>query len=311
MRLNPNDLITFAHVARTGTLTAAGSELSKTQPAISAQVRQLSDVVGMPVVARHRHGVTLTSAGETLLPYAQAITRALDGATQVIERLRGLEVGRLTVFASTSLAVYLLPSVLAAFHARYPAIDLRLVCHNAGDALRALERGDCDVAVVRGLPLARLEQHSGHFVRRTLFRDETVLVASPDHPLAKRRSITMRELGSVEIISREPTSATRALIEQLAAEAGVTLRYAFQTIGVEALKEAVLQGLGAGFLSRLAIERETARKTLVAIRVPSAELMHQVVLAHPMADQCAPAVSAFVGLLSASLSKTPRAARRR
>src|ERR1043165_2880172 len=87
----PNHLIALAVVGRTGSLTAASTALGKTQPAVSAQLKQLSDAAGAPLLTRHRYGVTLTPAGESLLSYAEACLRALEGAEQAIARLRGVE----------------------------------------------------------------------------------------------------------------------------------------------------------------------------------------------------------------------------
>src|SRR4051812_37474154 len=139
VRVTPNQLIALASVASSGSLTAASGELGRTQPAVSAQLKQLSQTVGMPLLVRHRHGVRLAPAAEILLPYAQACVRAIDGAQQTAERLLGLDVGKLRVLASTSVAVYMLPPVLAAFHASYPGIELQMSQLNAQDAIGALE----------------------------------------------------------------------------------------------------------------------------------------------------------------------------
>lgn len=294
--VTPHHLIALASVASTGSLTAASNALGKTQPAVSAQLKQLSDAVGTSLVMRHRYGVTLTPTGETLLPYAQACVRALQGAEQALRRLRGLEEGTLRVLASTSVAVYMLPPVLAAFHARFPGIELQMTRHNAEEAMSALQRGEGDIAVVRG-PASTIAALGSNFVMRTLVADETMLVVARRHPLARRKRVRVEQLDGIEIVSREAGSATRTLIERMAARANIGFKVKFQTVGVEALKEAVLQGFGAGFLSRLAVQREVEAGMLAALHIDAPELVQQITIAYPAVGQSPPAVQKLVEIL--------------
>ena len=297
MKLTHNHLSALAWVARTGSLTAAGNALGRTQPALSAQLKLLADAVGAPVVIRHRHGVNLTSTGQELLAYAESSLRALEGAQQAVARMRGLETGKLHVLASTSVAVYMLPSALARFHARCPAVEIRVSRHNAEEAMRTLERGLGDVALVRGSSAAMTEGFAPNFVVQKLLEDETVLAVTPDHPLARRKQVSPADLDGLAIVSREPTSATQALVQRAADAAGIRFRMVFQTVGVEALKEAVLQGFGAGFLSRLAVRREVDAGTLKAIRIRTLNLKQDITIAYPEPGQCSPAVPIFVDIV--------------
>lgn len=302
LKVTSHHLIALAAVSQTGSLTGASVALGKTQPAVSAHLRQLSEAVGAPLLVRHRYGVRLAPAAEELLPYAQACVRALEGAQRAAERLRGLEAGRLRVLASTSVAVYVLPPVLAAFHARYPGIDLGVSRHNAKDAMEALEQGLGEVAVVRG-PVAITPALTLNFVIRALVQDRTVLVVRRDHPLAKRRLLQPRQLDGIEIVRRETGSATGALVERMAEREGIRLKVKFQTVGVEALKEAILQGFGAGFLSRLAVRREIESGALVAVEVQAPELVQHITLAHPATGQSSPAAQKFVEILQERLER--------
>ena len=301
----PNHLIALAVVGRTGSLTAASAVLGKTQPAVSAHLKQLSDAAGAPLLSRHRYGVTVTPTGESLLSYAEACLRALEGAQQTVARLRGLEEGRLRVLASPSVAVYLLPATLAAFHARYPRIELEIMRHRAEDAVRALEGGVGDIALVRGAP-ALSAARASNFVVDTVLHDETVLAVPCGHPLARHRTLQPKQLDGLEIVSREQGSATRALIARRAADAGITFKVKFQTVGVEALKEAVLQGFGAGFISRLAIRRELAAGLLRAIPIKSFDMEQPVTMAFPVRGLSVPAVPPFVEIVKAVHGKPRR-----
>jgi len=297
MKLTHNHLSALAWVARTGSLTAAGNALGRTQPALSAQLKMLADAAGAPVIIRHRHGVKLTSTGQELLAYAESCLRALEGAQQAVTRMRGLEIGKLDVLASTSVAVYMLPSSLARFHARYPAVEIRVTRHTAEEAMRALERGLGDVALVRGSPAVMTDGFAPNFVVQKLLEDETVLAVTPDHPLARRKVVSLADLDGLGIVSREPTSATQTLVQSAANIAGIRFRTMFQTVGVEALKEAVLQGFGAGFLSKLAIRREVEAGTLKAIRIRAFDFKQDITISYPESGQCSPAVPIFVDIV--------------
>lgn len=298
----PSQLIALAWVARTGSLTAASRALGKTQPAVSAQLKSLQRSSGAPLVIRHRYGVTLTPAGVNLLTYAEACVRAVDGAQQAAARMKGLEHGTLRVLASASVAAYLLPSPLSDFHAQFPGIELVLTRHTAADAMFALERGDGDVAVVRGLAATMSPGFASNFITAVVATDDTVLVVPTNHPLAKRKQVPWKDLHGLEVIGRESSSATQALIEKLCSREKLQLKVKFRTSGVEALKEAIIRGLGAGFLPELAVKREVDTGVLAAVRVVASELVQRITVAYPSLGQCAPTVPRFVDVLASRLA---------
>jgi DNA-binding transcriptional LysR family regulator len=304
--ISPTHLIALAAVARSGSLTGAADMLGKTQPAISAQIRELAEAVGTPLFIRHRYGVRLTREAETLLSYAEACARAVEGADQAATRLRGLEAGRLHVLASTSVAVYLLPPVLSAFHESYPGIEIKISRHPIESAIGALDRGDGDLALVRGDAVIA-PRSAGSFVQRRLMRDDTVLVVRADHRLARRSRVELRQLDGLDVVAREPTSATQALVDAIARDAGVRFKIRFETVGVEGLKEAVLQGFGAAFISRLAVRREIASGALAAIAINADALRHFISAVYPVPGQGTPAVNRFVEMLFAHARRTPAA----
>ena len=211
--------------------------------------------------------------------------------------MRGLETGELTVLAGTAVAAYMLPSSLALFHVRYPAVEIRMTRHNAESAMRALERGEGDVALVRGSAAAFTRSFAPNFVVEALMQDETMLVVPPSHPLARRREIAPKDLDGLGVVEREAASTTQALVRKVADAAGIRFTTTFQTVGVEALKEAVLQGFGAGFLTRLAVRREVEAGTLKAIRIRAPKLKQHIIIVYPKPGQCSPAVPRFVEVI--------------
>lgn len=284
MVVEPEHLLTFAVVAKHRSISLAAAALHRSQPAISVQMKQLSEAVGERLLRRERRGVELTEAGEQLLPYALAMKRALEGARSWSRDLKSGARGTVRIAASMTVAVYVLPTVLAGFHRDHPHIDLQLLTRNSVDALAILERAEASMALVEGqVPPVPYDLHT-----RTLFHDEIVLAVQPGHPLAGRGSVTPSDLIGLEIVQRELGSGTREVVEMALAaldlpEPGV--RVGLEATGIEAVKEAVAQGFGAGFISRLAIRREAAHGTLVALPLAAPGFTRAITLITPEPDR--------------------------
>lgn len=293
MALDPEHLISFARVAQQGSVSRAAGTLHRSQPAISLQLRHLTEAVGEPLYQRHRHGVTLTAAGEALLPYAQALERALAGAARVAEEIRGLERGNLGVSASMTVAVYLLPRLLARFQKLHPQLELRLLTRNSDEVLGLLGQGDIEVAFVE----TPVTDAPASMMQRIFFKDEVVLAARPDHALALRQEVQPADLQGLPVVTRESGSGTRRVAELALSARNVRLATALEASGIEAAKEAILQGLGPGFISRLAIQRETAAGLLVEVPVHGLDLKRPMTLLHPPLELCSRATRAFLEFL--------------
>ena len=300
MGIQPKHLITFAIVAKHGSMSGAAAELHRSQPAISTQLKQLNTALGEPVYRRGRRGVDLTRTGLDLLPFAQAMQRAQEGATKLRDDLRAGERGVVNVAASMTAAVYVLPAVLAEFHRQHPQLHLRLLTRNSEDALRLLKSAQADVAMVEG----KVPTVPDDLMSRALFHDEIVLALRPDHRLAGRTRVRATDLVGLEIVQREVGSGTREVVEAALAAMelpapGVTV--ALEATGIEAVKEAVIRGFGAGFISRLAINREVAQGELVALSVAAQGFWREMTLLHPVEALQSHAIRSFLALLEDQL----------
>jgi DNA-binding transcriptional LysR family regulator len=280
MAVEPEHLLTFAVVAKHGSISLAARELHRSQPAISVQMRLLSEAVGERLLRRERRGVELTEAGEGLLPYALAMKRALEGARRWRGDLESSALGSVAIAASMTVAVYVLPAVLASFHRANPHIALQLLTRNSLDALTLLERAGASVALVEG----KVPPVPAGFHTRTLFDDEIVLAVQPSHPLARTTMVRPADLLGLEIVQREQGSGTREVVESALAALDLPapgVRVALEATGIEAVKEAVIQGFGAGFISRLAIQREVTHGALVALPVEAHGFTRAITLISP------------------------------
>lgn len=287
MTLNPEHLLTFVRVARLGSLSAAAEELNLTQPAVSNQLKLLAHAVGEPLFHRHRTGVRLTAAGDGLLPHAQALTRALEGAQAHVRELRGLETGVLSVAASSTIAAALLPAVLTAFHTRHPGVKFQVRQGNTHEVLDALQEGQVELALIEGPP----GPLGPHLQAQAFGEDELVLVAAPAHPLARAG---LQGVVTLPLVWREQGSGTREVAEQALARAGVRASTVLELPGTEAVKEAVMGGLGAAFLPELRVRREVQAGLLTRVPLSLPGLRRPLIQVTPALEQLSRAATAFL-----------------
>lgn len=243
--LDPRRLEIFRRVALAGTVTEAARQLSLSQPAVTAQIRALETELGCALFVRSRSGMALTEAGHRMLDVAQRLRDLLTEAVQTEQapaRLGPLELG-----ASTTAATALLPALLETFLRRHPQVPIRVAVGNTAEMLAAVREGRLALALVEGLPRAaglRLEPYTS---------DELVLVgAGPRGPWPTRIS----DLASHRLLWREEGSGTRAVVARALGKARPFQSGDLELGHTEALKSAILRGLGLGFLSRLSIARE-------------------------------------------------------
>lgn len=291
MTLNLNALRVFAAVADAGSFTRASVALHLSQPAVSKAVKGLERELGMPLLERGPRAVRLTDAGSTLISRARELFAVERSAEEELRALRGLEGGRVRVGASTTIATYLLPPILAGFRARYPAVRLRLVSANTrAIATLVLERR-VDVALVEG-PVA----HTRLELRRWR-ADELVVIVPAGHRLARRRNLTLAQLAAEPFIVRERGSGTRDVAERAFAARGIHPPVALTLSSTEAIKQAVAAGLGLAVVSRAAASDQLALGQLAALRVAGFEMRRELTELRLRGRRLSPPAEALARLL--------------
>ncbi len=259
-------LQTFHQVAVERSFTRAARKLHLSQPAVSMHVRSLERHYGAPLFdVRHRR-VYLTPEGETLLGYTSRLFALLRDAGAAVAETRALERGRLAIAASTTIGVYLLPALLSDFSKRYPGIRLSLTIGTSAAVLAQVLAEQVPFGMVEA-PVTQPGVEVWPFAD-----DALVLVVPPDHPWASAGQIELEQLRGARVLRREAGAGTRSLIDAALERAGITVETAMELGSPEALKQAVMAGLGITWLSRLAAQRELASGALVAITTPGLEL---------------------------------------
>ncbi|MBN4077250.1 LysR family transcriptional regulator [Mariprofundus ferrooxydans] len=266
--------------------TQAAKSLFMTQPAISMQVKQMEEQIGLPLFDRDGKKVSPTQAGRELLYYAENIRQQLEEAAQVMEELRGMKRGKLHL-TMASTANYFAPQLIAAFHHQYPAAQVTLDVSNRTGLLNALDHNDTDM-VIMGTP------PQGHKLTGIPFIDNPlVVIAAPTHPLANRRRVQLSEVANEPFIVREGDSGTRMAVEAFFAQHNLQLITSMEMNRSEAIKQAVMAELGLGIVSLHTIEMELALKRLTVLNVEDFPIMRQWHIVHRSGKRFAAIPEAF------------------
>lgn len=246
----------FSAVARHLGFSRAARELLITQPTVSYEIAQLERVLQAQLFLRTKRDVALTSEGKALYERARRILDLVDETESALRELHVLERGTLTLGADPTVGTYVMPAVLGAFKTRFPGVEVRLEVQNRQLALERLLEHRYDTAVLIG-PFEQQE-----LVTTPLLSHEVVVIAAPDHPLTRRRRISLARLSEEPFILREAGSGIRDALERTMRQASLPLRVDLELGNNESVKQAVAHGLGIGVMSRMAIANELALRQL-------------------------------------------------
>jgi DNA-binding transcriptional LysR family regulator len=245
----------FLAIARARSYRQAAEALHTSQPALSQHVRELEAALGVRLFDRLSRGVVMTEAGRLLEERAKRVFATLTDVHQVLGELQGLQRGSLLVGASTTPGIYVLPAVIGEFRRRHPGIELRLRIANSRVIEGAIRAHEVDLGVVGGHGLA-----PGEECLAAGLVDELVLIVGPKHRWARRREVVPADLPEEPLLVREEGSATRRVTERALDQAGVRWRASMELDHTEAIKQAVMAGLGVAFVSVHAVRGEVASR---------------------------------------------------
>ncbi|BAC88942.1 LysR family transcriptional regulator [Gloeobacter violaceus] len=255
-----HQLQVFQVVARHRSFTRAAEELFLTQPTVSMQIKQLTRAVGMPLFEQIGKRLFLTDAGRELLATCEEIFTRLAQFEMTVSDMQGLKKGQLRLAVVTT-AKYFAPRLLGPFCQRYPEIDISLEVANRGRVLERLAENLDDFYIVGQVPEdLNVEMHP-------FLDDQLVVIAPYHHPLALQRNIPASRLVQEPFLMREPGSGTRMVVQQFFEERRLTPRVKMELGSSEAIKQAVIGGLGIAVLSHHALASEGALHHLAILNV--------------------------------------------
>ncbi len=250
--LDWHNLQVFVVAAEVENFSVAAQELNLSQPAVTQRIRALERQLGVKLFERQGRRVHLSEAGAFLLPMAKDLLRRSNRLEEVMQSLRGEVVGHLVVGCSTTTGKYLLPPLMARFIERYPGVQATVRVGSRNRVLELLAAREVNLAFTSAM-IPRREVRYHRFVD-----DEVVLIVPAGHPWTQRKEVEPGELLQARLILREPQSGTYQAMEQALAQHDISVDelQTVMTLGnSEAVILAVEEGIGVGFVPKLAAER--------------------------------------------------------
>lgn len=286
MNLTLRQLKVFETAARHLSYTRAARELFLTQPAVSMQIKQLQGQLGVALFEQLGKRVYLTDAGREVLQYARTISHQLDELENIVANVKGVSGGRLRLAVVTT-ANYFVPSLLGTYCRRYPDVAVSLDVTNREALLRQLNENLVDL-VIMGQPPAELDLDAAVFMDNPL-----VMVAPPDHALARKKHIPIDSLQHEVFLVREQGSGTRITMERFFHDCRIQPRIGMEVGSNEAIKQGVQAGLGLGVLSRDTLDMELSLDRLTVLDVEGLPVMRNWYLVHRRGKRLSTAAQKF------------------
>src|SRR5882672_9485275 len=283
----------FLAVVREKSFSRAAKSIHSSQPTMSEHVAELERELGKKLFFRRGREVTLTESGRVLERYATSATLAVEGARQALDDLDGLGHGSLMIGASTTPGIYVMPAIIADFSGRHPGVELRLQIANSRVIEERVTARELDLGVVGGHAVG-----PGEECLAAGFADELLLIVPPRHAWAKRRFIAPEALAREPLLMREDGSATRSVTERALQRAGIRFQAAMELDHTEAIKQAVMAGLGVAFMSVYAIRGELATGRLHSLRLRGIRVQRHFHVIHHEARRITASARAFMEVLA-------------
>ena len=274
--------------------TRAAAREHIAQPALSQQIRKLEAELGLQLVQRTTRRVAMTEAGALLVARARRMLAELEAAEEELQALAGVQAGRLCVGALHTMGPVDLSVVLAAFHRRYPAVELTVREQSSEELAEMLRADELDLAF---LSVTERVQRRGLDLHQ-LLTEELVVVLPPDHRLARRKTVSLAEIAHEPFVSFREGSRPRELLVSAAAAAGFELRIALESNESRRIRSLVSSGLGVAVLPRSDAEVPGAPVVVARMREPA--LSRDLTLAVRADRRPSPAAAAFLEMTRAT-----------
>ena len=261
----------FTAVADAGGMSAAAKQLHVSQPTVSQAIAELEKYYGVKLFERLSQKLYLTKEGELMLSFSRHILDSFDRMEEAMN-LAGKKTN-LRIGCSVTVGTCLIGDILDRAKNKMPDLQFSVIVANSSDIERAILCNEVDLGIVEGI------LKSSELVITPVCEDELVVVCGREHPLAKEKSVTLDMLNGQDYISRESGSAERNQLEKIFEEQGLQLLRTFCSTNTEAIKNAVIRGMGIAVLSSRMIEKERAYGDIVVLPIEGLKVTRNINLA--------------------------------
>ena len=250
-----DQLHTFLEIVRLKSFSRAAQTCFRTQPAISAQIRQMEQELGTPLFERFGSRISLTTAGKIFAEYAQQLLEVRRRAIEAVAELDHIPKGELVIAANEATCIHVLPEVFSCFKKRFAEVQLQVTRANGSRAVQAVLENSVDFAITQ-LPI---QERKLEVVK--IYSDEIRLLVPPAHPLARAKSVTGRQAAEYPLLLPK-TGRTRTLIDQFLEPAETGVHISMELESSEMIKRFVIAGMGIGFMAVTSAKEEIKAKLL-------------------------------------------------
>jgi DNA-binding transcriptional LysR family regulator len=285
-----NSLLVFHEVAKRRSFSKAAEELFISQPAVTKHIKELERKVGMGLIQRRRGGFALTEAGKILFKYTHKISSHLMDIENLLEDLKKDHQGILKIGTTESYSKGLMPKLLSGFQASCPFMKIALDVGNSEEIEKSL------LVYKNDLVLIAVTKKTSRFESIPFLKEELVLIVSPNHPLVKRKTVSLKELERYPLIIRAKGSTTRRIILQAFKEVGIHPSLLIEAGSSEFIKQWVSEGKGVSIIVKRTVEDEEKRGIIKTI--PLLEKLYlQVAFLYLKEEKSNPAIKTFVNFI--------------
>lgn len=281
----------FCDLVETASFSRAASLNSITQSAVSQQIRTLERHFHVSLIERGKKNFSVTQEGRAFLQASKEILHTFENLGARIRELQNVVAGELKIAAIYSIGLHELPPFLKKFRTLYPDVEVKVDYRRSAQVYSEVLEGNADLGLV-----AYPAKRTG-LVIEDFWRDKLVLICHPDHPLAERKRVRLRDLAGEKFISFEPDLPTRKVIDRLLHEQGVEVEHAMEFDNIETVKRAVEIENGISLVPQTSVADETRNGSLVAIEVESLDMWRPLGVLYRRHRAISPAQQQFVALL--------------
>ena len=289
----------FIAVVEEGSFSNAAERVYRTQPAVSIAIRRLEEEVGAPLLERTQKTPTLTAAGELLYDYAKRMLSLRDQARETVAELASLKRGRVRIGANESTSLYLLPQLILQYRQQHPNVKIEMYRHVSERLPREVLDRNVDFAVMA------FEPGETELESFPVLRDELVLIMHPEHELAGRASVTVKELGQESFIAHNVKTGSRFKVIEVFAQHHTPLNITLELATVETIKRFVQLKIGLAFVPRMCVREELERGTLATVQVRGLTYSRTLWATHRRQTNFSHAADAFLEVLRQHEKKQP------
>ena len=281
----------FCDLVETASFSRAASLNSITQSAVSQQIRSLERHFHVSLIERGKKNFSVTQEGRAFLQASKEILHTFENLGDRIRELQNVVAGELKIATIYSIGLHELPPFLKKFRTLYPDVEVKVDYRRSAQVYTEVLEGNADLGLV-AFPAKRTG-----LVIEDFWRDKLVLICHPDHPLAERKRVRLRDLAGEKFISFEPDLPTRKVIDRLLREQGVKIEHAMEFDNIETVKRAVEIENGISLVPQTSVADESRNGSLVAIEVESFDMWRPLGVMYRRHRAISPAQQQFVALL--------------